>query len=33
LIQYGLIGRTWAIATTALWLLVLLTGYVFVQYL
>jgi multicomponent Na+:H+ antiporter subunit D len=33
LIQYGMLGRTWAIRTTALWILVLLTGYVFVQYL
>src|SRR5690606_34708795 len=29
----GMIGRTWTIGTTALWILVLLTGYVFVEYL
>ncbi|MAT83119.1 MAG: Na(+)/H(+) antiporter subunit D [Gammaproteobacteria bacterium] len=33
LVGVGLIGRVWAIRTTALWILVLLSGYVFVEYL
>ena len=33
LIQLGMIGRTWALRTTALWILILLTSYVFVEYL
>jgi multicomponent Na+:H+ antiporter subunit D len=33
LVSVGLIGRVWAIRTTALWILVLLSGYVFVEYL
>lgn len=32
LIRWGLIGRTWTLGTTALWALVLLTGYVFALY-
>ena len=31
--DYGLLRRTWTTSTTALWILILLTGYVFVHYL
>lgn len=32
LIRSGLLGSTWAIRTTALWMLVLLTGYALIEY-
>lgn len=32
LTRLGLLGRTWALRTTALWMLILLTSYVFIQY-
>ncbi|MEQ8859762.1 MAG: Na(+)/H(+) antiporter subunit D [Pseudomonadales bacterium] len=33
LVEWGMLGRTWAIKTTALWILILLSSYVFVEYL
>src|SRR5690606_27150229 len=33
LARWGLVGSTWTLGTTALWALVLLTGYVFALYL
>ncbi len=33
LVRSGLLGTTWAIRTTALWMLVLLTGYALIEYL
>lgn len=33
LVRTGLLGTTWAIRTTALWMLVLLTGYALIEYL
>ncbi len=31
--QTGILGSTWAISTTAMWILILLTGYIFIFYI